>query len=175
MKKLLLFLFLVALHGRLLGQEELHVFEHHVKPGETVRLISKKYLVSPSDIYQLNKFAVDGITPGMILHIPMSSKAAAEKMKKPAADKQPKPTVATDADLEQVMDEVAEEALQKDADAAAQDQFDDVVEHVVAPEETLLIISRKYNVSVEDLKKSNEKLLAHGLQAGQVIKIKRNK
>lgn len=51
--------------------EDVVIVSHTVSLGETVRLISQKYLVSPSDIYKRNKFAVDGVSPGMVLQIPV--------------------------------------------------------------------------------------------------------
>lgn len=47
------------------------VVTHNVAMGETVMLISKKYLVKPQDIYELNPTAVNGITPNSVLRIPM--------------------------------------------------------------------------------------------------------
>lgn len=47
------------------------IITHNVALGETVMLISKKYLVKPQDIYDLNPKAVNGITPNSVLRIPM--------------------------------------------------------------------------------------------------------
>lgn len=43
--------------------------------------------------------------------------------------------------------------------------------HLVQPKETLFSISKKYNVSVEAIKKSNDELLKNGLKTGQTIQI----
>jgi hypothetical protein len=42
--------------------QEVEIINHEVQLGESVRLISKKYLVDPAEIYKRNKFAVDGIS-----------------------------------------------------------------------------------------------------------------
>lgn len=71
-------------------KETITTTQHKVLMGETVMLICKKYVVSPEDIYELNPEAVDGISPGMVLIIPVEEKAAI----KPAKTK-PKDTSVT--------------------------------------------------------------------------------
>ena len=44
---------------------------HTVAFGETMRMISLKYHVPPSEIYRFNKGAADGLYRGMILQIPV--------------------------------------------------------------------------------------------------------
>lgn len=44
---------------------------HRVNMGETVVMIAKKYLITPSEIYKANPDAVEGISPGMVLTIPL--------------------------------------------------------------------------------------------------------
>ncbi|RYG52057.1 MAG: LysM peptidoglycan-binding domain-containing protein, partial [Chitinophagaceae bacterium] len=51
--------------------KDVTIISHTVAMGETVKLISKKYLVTPLAIYKLNKAAVDGVQPGMTLQIPI--------------------------------------------------------------------------------------------------------
>lgn len=57
-------------------KEEKAVLPHTVELGETVMMISKKYLVRPTDIYDINPDAVHGVQQNMILKIP------ADKIKK---------------------------------------------------------------------------------------------
>src|SRR6056300_1214464 len=45
---------------------------HKVKKGETIEEISKKYYVTPYDIYKLNPDAKEGLKPNTILIIPIS-------------------------------------------------------------------------------------------------------
>ncbi len=76
MKKAFLLLFLLIAVQQLSSQTDppVQIIQHEVKMGETVRMISKRYLVPPADIYKLNRFAVDGIRAGMVLHVPVPIK-----------------------------------------------------------------------------------------------------
>ena len=49
------------------------VIEHKVGKGDTVTSISRKYNVTPSDIYRLNPDAVDGINIDAVIKVPSSS------------------------------------------------------------------------------------------------------
>lgn len=53
------------------AKEDGYFLTHKVTPGEQIIMISKKYLVDPQDIYKYNKGAVDGISAGMTLMIPL--------------------------------------------------------------------------------------------------------
>ena len=55
--------------------ESVEIVTHRVALGETMLMISKKYLVSPTEIYRLNKKAIDGVSEGMILYIPQPIKS----------------------------------------------------------------------------------------------------
>lgn len=57
-------------------KEQKAVLPHTVELGETVMMISKKYLIKPTDIYDINPDAVHGIQQNMLLKIP------ADKIKK---------------------------------------------------------------------------------------------
>ena len=52
---------------------------HTVAMGETVALISKKYLVSPQHIYEYNEDATEGISYNMVLRIPMHKSFKSKK------------------------------------------------------------------------------------------------
>jgi hypothetical protein len=91
MKKMLMMLFTTFLMtGYAFAQDDAKVEEdakmvsHTVMMGETISLISKKYLVSPQDIYKYNKEAVDGISYNMVLQIPMHKSFKAQKAQKAA-------------------------------------------------------------------------------------------
>ncbi len=60
-------------------EQEVDIVDHQVQFGETVRMISKKYLVDPAEIYKLNKFAVEGISQGMTLKVPVPRKEGQPK------------------------------------------------------------------------------------------------
>lgn len=237
MKKVLFFLFVVGFFGTVSGQVDGHsdieIISHQVQQGETIRLLSLKYLATPSDIYKLNKFAIEGIRQGMVLQIPVRKKPSkTEKIPEPEQkqfDRDPdagaqentnrpqtERAIATThhvvqgetlsaiarlygVTLSELNDEnqhLLKRGLQsgqvlkipkKSQDKVSENVKSDTrqiaepadtntqfIEHVVEPKETLYSISRKYNVSVDVLKDNNEKLLAQGLKAGQVIKIKPN-
>jgi len=131
------------------------IVTHEVQLGETVRMLSKKYLTDPTEIYRINKFAVDGITEGMVLKIPIprkeenvSSQAVAENSVK---DEVPAP-VESKSNVA-----VIDRSVQTD--------------HVVVSGETLSGLSRKYGISIDEIKMSNADLLKKGLKIGQTLKI----
>jgi LysM repeat protein len=175
-KRILLFLVVfVCLHVS--GQnrkkdQEVEIINHEVQLGESVRLISKKYLVDPAEIYKLNKFAVDGVSQGMVLKIPVPKKdepvAQQEETRQdpePVAE-QPRETTA----------EKAPEKTVKKAESAKQNQETVIYErtsdtHTVVPKETLYSLSRKYGVSVDEIKNANPELQNGALKVGQVIKM----
>lgn len=78
--------------------QEVDMVMHRVELGETIRLISRKFLVSPSDIYAYNKFATDGISEGMILYIPVPKKEIVYTEKEEVH--QPEPTAKKNSDTE---------------------------------------------------------------------------
>lgn len=218
MKQILFCFLLFVSFTDLFGQDagEIVVLQHRVKPGETVRMLSKKYLVSPANIYALNKFAVNGIEEGMILDIPVSDRALKPAVKPPekvnVPDQEPieepfepqgyTPSLITHevksgetlssisrkyrvsvADIQSQNASILSNGLKSgqlltialNADEITQQNDDhNEVEHRVTKGETLHSIAHKYGVSVEELKQQNEKLLGNGLQAGQVIKFKKN-
>lgn len=69
-------------------EQEVDIVDHQVQFGETVRMISKKYLVDPAEIYKLNKFAVEGISQGMTLKIPVPRKEGQPKKEVEVTDPQ---------------------------------------------------------------------------------------
>lgn len=69
-------------------EQEVDIVDHQVQFGETVRMISKKYLVDPAEIYKLNKFAVEGISQGMTLKVPVPRKEGQPKKEIEVSDAQ---------------------------------------------------------------------------------------
>lgn len=61
------------------AKDDLGTATHSVKQGETVMLISRKYLVKPEEIYKLNPDAVNGISANTILKLPPKSKLAEKR------------------------------------------------------------------------------------------------
>lgn len=169
MRALIFLLLVIGLFSKVSAQESdggITIVSHQVKQGETIRMISVKYLVTPSDIYKLNKFAIDGISQGMVLQIPTRQKSA-----EPIRPDTPIPENDVPTAESLIPSGKSSSPI---ADAATVDSASTVVSHKVAPKETLYSISKKYNTSVNELNKLNPTLMARGLQAGQVIKVKPN-
>ncbi len=141
--------------------QEFEIVSHTVQMGETVRMLSKKYLADPALIYKLNKFAIDGIRQGMVLQIPVPKKAAVVVQEDPVAE----------ASQEVVQNESAGSTLaraKKDAQPVVVDRAGGV-QHVVEPGDTFYSISRKYGISVDEIKMNNEGVKS--LKVGQVVQI----
>ncbi len=82
MKKCFLYLILFSFCLNAFGQGSsgrvVDIVLHRVELGETIVMISKKYLVNPTTIYNSNKFIIDGVNEGMMLQIPVTRKAGQE-------------------------------------------------------------------------------------------------
>ena len=159
-------------------EQEVDIVNHDVKLGESVRLLSKKYLVDPSEIYKLNKFAVDGISEGMVLKIPIPRKEGAVLKEEISSDQ--KETVSEEPvkQVEKTEDVIVQDDTQKSGGEIKQIVITEdktEVSHKVLPKETLYSLARDYNVSVDDIKSNNPILDKNGLQIGQVLKILTNK
>jgi LysM repeat protein len=159
-------------------EQEVDIVNHEVKFGESVRLLSKKYLVDPSEIYKLNKFAVDGISEGMVLKIPVPRKEGAILKEEISNDQ--KETVSKEPlkQVEKTEDVAVQDERQKSGGEIKQiiiTEDKTEVSHKVLPKETLYSLARDYNVSLDDLKSNNPILAKNGLQIGQVLKILTNK
>lgn len=193
-KIVLILVFLLSFQHSFSQNDDVEIISHKVALGETVLTISKKYLVPPSEIYKLNKTAVEGISEGMLLYIPQpitSQEILAERKEKREKEKL--------ALLERKKEREAREEAEKLAEAkekelVASKESEDVtndpeygrreaisklsisdkkqfIDHHVASGETLNSLSKKYGVSVEEIEQENEKALKKGLQAGSVLKM----
>jgi LysM repeat protein len=187
MKKLVLFIFLNVFCGAAMAQSDASNYEivtHEVKQGETIRMLSLKYFATPSDIYKMNKFAVNGISPGMSLQIPVK-----RKVSKPVEEVSQAPEVHSASEVQHSSEVHHAPEVHKSSDvhkstsiaeepsgpAAAEQKStmtsSSVESHTVLPGETLSALARKYNTTVTELKLLNEKALKRGLQSGQVLKL----
>jgi len=156
------------------GDQEVGIVNHEVQLGESVRLISKKYLVDPSEIYKLNKFASNGISQGMVLQIPVPRKEV-PVVKQENLDNENHevtPVISENKVEEKLKIEEPEKAEKKDNVRVSNDTE---INHKVQTKETLYSLSKKYNVSVEEIKLANEATLKSGLKIGQTIKIPSNR
>lgn len=168
MRKFILLFLLVAIISNATGQGNkkkdgpVDIIQHTVELGETVRMLSKKYLVNPADIYYLNRFAVNGIKEGMVLQIPVPRKSGVDAS---AESQVATEDVPVDAPVEAA---VVEEKKVKEVLVIDRTKE---VNYTVLPHETLYGIAQKHHISADEIKLSNSKLFKKGLQAGMIIKI----
>ena len=153
MRKFVIVLFLIVSLQQATAQDpEMESMTYTVKMGETVRMISKKFKVAPSEIYRLNKFAIEGVRDGMALQLLVPRKES--------------PTTGTIVDSREKTNDFNSGNTEIESEAIQE------ISHTVAHEETLYSLSKRYNVSVEAITKWNEKILQKGLKVGQVLTIK---
>lgn len=183
MKRIVLFLLVVFSLSNAFAQRkkkkdiEIQMVAHEVKMGETVRTISQKYLVEPAEIYKYNNEAVDGISQGMVLQIPVPVKET------PAPVIEEKVVVVDTDNNRATMNKELEAKAKKDIPVEPKANVKQVttiekkseMEHTVEPKETLFSLSKLFNVSIDEIKANNPKVAELGLQVGQVIRIKSSK
>lgn len=116
---------------------------HTVAAGETLYSIATKYGISVDALKKANSGLSSSISVGQTLNLPAKAGSTTTPTK-PAV----KPTTTTTATPTTVIE---------------------TKEHKVASGETLYSIAKKYNVSVEDIKKANPGIGA--LKVGQVVKV----
>jgi LysM repeat protein len=114
---------------------------HKVEPKETFYSISKRYSTTVDEIKKYNPEASAGLKIGQTIFVPTKAKISSIPAKNVQVST-PKSNSASSGP----------------------------VTHNVAPKETLFSISRKYNVTIDELKKENPEI-ASGLKIGQVITI----
>ena len=106
---------------------------HQVKAGETIEDIAKRYFITPTDIYNLNPDAKNGLKANTILIIPIS--------------KAKKPEVTVTKELQGFR------------------------RHKTKRKETLYSLAKKYDITVEDIKKYNTFLYSKPLKKRDVLQI----
>src|SRR5690606_33841174 len=130
--------------------DETTTVEHKVLSGETLSGLARKYDVSVEEIKRQNlSVTARGLQAGQLLRITIG----------PLPD-----------NLKSTTKQIVESEII--GDSADTSDGAEIIEHTVQPKETLYSISKHYKVSVDEIKQQNGSLLAHGLQIGQVIKIK---
>lgn len=142
--------------------EDVTMISHSVSMGETVKLISQKYLVTPMAIYKANKFAVDGVSPGMVLQIPVPNKSKIARNARKS--KQPEPEVA----------QKEEGGVIPSNEGASASIGEEGNTHKVTSGETLSGLAQQYGVSQQELKEWNPSLKKRQLRAGELIKVSAN-
>ena len=147
---------------------EVDIIDHQVQQGESIRLISKKYLVDPSEIYKLNKFAVEGISQGMVLKIPVPRKESA--LPKETASNKIEGTATEDKNIKTGISNESP-TPNSDIKKIVIVETKTEINHKVTAKETLYSLAKDFNVSVDDIKANNAEVLKNGLKIGQIIKI----
>ncbi|WP_298141754.1 LysM peptidoglycan-binding domain-containing protein [Flavobacterium sp.] len=130
--------------------------KHTVLEGETIQTIAQKYKVTPYDIYKLNPDSQSGIKPSSVVLIPKTVEKSNSKIEE-------KPLIAEVAEVKKTEEKV-KEYKQKPFEINAK-------YHTVAQGDNLYSISKKYDVSVEELEKNNPDAV-NGLKIDQKIIIK---
>ncbi|WP_300567142.1 LysM peptidoglycan-binding domain-containing protein [Flavobacterium sp.] len=190
MKNKMKYLFiLVFLSFNTIFSQSQNLIKHKVAKGETVTIISKKYNVTPFDIYKLNPDAQNGVSENTILIIP--NKAAA-KAKTFATSTPKKHVVLPKETLFGISKQynTSIEAIEKlNADALKEGvkigmtllipagnaisktevkkevSSKTPVYHEVQPKETKYGIAKQYGITSEQLEKQNPEIVA-GLPVG---------
>lgn len=129
---------------------------HKVTLGETMLIISKKYLVNPTEIYKVNKFSVDGLERGMILKIPNTSIMPDDKNR---------------VNLNAVPDSIKSKQGLLEFTDPYYFQPIEAPKHVVINGETVYQIAQKYNLSVSQLLKLNKEELKNGIKEGLLLTV----
>ncbi|WP_109298806.1 LysM peptidoglycan-binding domain-containing protein [Aquimarina sp. AU474] len=124
---------------------------HVVDKGDTVYSLSKQYNITTETIYLLNPEAVNGINIGQILNV-----GKIEKNEVTAID-------SNEPDKGTVLD-----SLKVIPDDRKIIRF---ITHKVKRKETLYGIAKKYNITVEDIKKNNKRLYSEQIRKKDRIRI----
>lgn len=184
MKRIFIAFFAICILSNTYGQnrkkdQEVDIIDHPVQLGESVRLISKKYLVDPAEIYKLNKFAVEGINHGMVLKIPVPKKEVAVKEVVNVVNN----GTSSNQNDGVIQKQTTTEGVQENHIPTPNNDIRKIViterktevNHKVIPNETLFSLARDYNISVDEIKQNNIDELKNGLKIGQIIKIPKQK
>lgn len=141
--------------------------QHVVADGETVLAISKKYNIDPSEIYRHNRFALDGISPGMQLKVPQVANTA--QVESPKTEVQVMPVEVELTTVEVPVTKASEKASDKAVNEVAIRKT--AVNYTVGQGETLYGISKRFQVTLDELYQANPGLKEKGLQARQNLMI----
>ena len=154
---------------------------HTVKKGDNLHDIAKKYHVSVRDIENVNKVDAKNLKAGKKIVIPVKGKASTTAKKKPG-----KKTIATaasrvpstqqkqrQADVVASQKPTGQETVSRQASVQTETKSDEDIYHKVKKGDTLKAISKKYGISVSDLKVINQ-LRSAKLRSGQKLLVRRS-
>lgn len=124
---------------------------HAVKKGETLESIAKQYRVTPFNILKYNKEVVQGkpLVANTVLVIPIESKA-------------------TDANVPLVKSRQAEIVTEN---SVIQENPIGFTSYKVKRKDTLYGIAKRYNITIEDLKRYNKELYSGNLKKGMNLRV----
>ena len=175
------------------------LIKHKVQKGETIVQISKKYSVTPSDIYKLNPDARKGAEENTVLIIPSKAKA---KVDVPSNSTQKKHTVLAKetlyslsklydvsiSDIEKSNVEALKEGMKIGlvltiptkgksipAEKPKPNNPKTLVYHEVKAKETKYAIAKQYNITIEQLEKLNPEIVNIELPIGFKLLIRGEK
>ena len=157
-------LFIISMSFSQSRNKDFKMVDHTVQADETVLKISKIYQVDPSEVYRNNRKALDGVSTGMVLQIPVPKNRDVKEINtneiKETVNKsvEVKEKVKKKKEIEEVSKTEVTNSLK-------------TLEHRVIQGETLYGLARKYDVSVNDINEENKLLLSDGLKIGQIIVI----
>ncbi|RYZ87931.1 MAG: LysM peptidoglycan-binding domain-containing protein [Proteobacteria bacterium] len=137
---------------------------HKVKSGETLSVLAQKFHTTIAAINEANpKVAKRGLRADETIQIPSADAVHHDPVQPEAQAVRETSVTETSATPEKIAqpDSVQESAVQAPV----------AIEHKVQNGETLFGLARKYNVGVDAIKKQNPRVMARGLQVGQIIKI----
>jgi len=172
------------------------IIYHTVKPKETIYSFNRKYGIKAKDLYQANPALIDGLKIGMILNIPISKLNKEEKVIVVSRDtakyvmhiiaaKETKWGLChkygiTEVQLLESNPIVSKGVNYGDTLWIPKKEINKVVEvdninfnytyYEVKPQDTSYGISKKFNITIGELKFENP-LLIEGLKIGMVLKI----
>ncbi len=153
-------------------------FYHTVEAGQTAYSLSRKYNVSLDELYKYNPGTEKGLIVGAILQIPAKPEQAVHgvaghgqlRPQTPAAQTQP--VKAPTAQGQAVQPQTAQtKPATVDLMPELSQRDERYIYHFVEPDETMYGLSRKYNVSLEQLLEYNPALRSGVLVSGSEIRI----
>ncbi|NHN26857.1 LysM peptidoglycan-binding domain-containing protein [Flavobacterium jejuense] len=192
----LLILFFVFISCAAKAKQD-NFLRHNVEKGETIYQISRKYQITPFDIYRLNPDAKNGIQEGTVLLIPKTTTAIVKtETKNIIHEVKAKETLysiareyeVTVPQLEEWNVELLKDGLKKGQEIIVGKESLPVNEnylevqstkntietfsHKVQPQETLYGVSKKYGITIEDIIALNPDS-KDGLKEGTILTLKR--
>ena len=141
---------------------------HVVEAGETLWIISQKYGIRLASLKSKNRIRKDSeLRPGMVLNLKESLKRGAEI----PTYSEPKPVVTSPTPPAPATQPKVEQAQQAPAQKVQQPQTPSYSFHTVSAGETLFSISKRYGMSVEELKQLNSIGAQNLITIGQKLRI----